>query len=67
MNPAFHNFNPSTSAEAVGNARLIAAAPEMLSALRMALYELTETADRPNAKEYTAGHIRAAIAKATGV
>lgn len=48
------------------NARLIAAAPELLEALKVALYELEEIAERPNARRYAAEASRAALAKAEG-
>jgi hypothetical protein len=47
------------------NARLIAAAPEMLEALRDAALDLTDYTDEPRIAEIVTA-MRAAIAKATG-
>jgi hypothetical protein len=59
-------------AEDDANARLIAAAPELLAALQMCVHLVEREADRLQSTEFTAGAnnrlsiARAAIAKATG-
>ena len=53
-------------AENAANARLIAAAPELLEACRIALEELNLWADTGADQEYSIGFLEAAIAKAEG-
>jgi hypothetical protein len=55
---------PFYGTEAQTNARLIAAAPEMLEALRDAALDLTDYTDEPRIAEIVTA-MRAAIAKAT--
>jgi hypothetical protein len=70
-NPKKHYFNPETLEANRANARLIAAAPDMLEALREILNEAEAYADYLRSKaldeelERTIDQARAAIAKAT--
>ncbi len=64
-------LNKSQRAEDIANARLIAAAPELLNALTLALWRIENPAQAGAAQCKAAMHtdlsiIRAAIAKATG-
>jgi hypothetical protein len=59
------NDMPSYSSEAHANARLIAAAPEMLNALELALVTIRRLAKTDSANG-TMDVVRAAITKATG-